>query len=171
MLQPRPSRSGTVSAGTVSAVTQLTVALLLATGVACQAQNTTNFPAIGHIDRFDPALDQLVAAEARIEVLCGGFEWSEGPAWVPEQGNKFGGFVLFSDIPHNAVMKWQESVGASIFLKPSGYTGAVDYGKEPGSNGLALDATGRLRTRPKTTPCFPGVAGWCSSIGDRRRVG
>ena len=41
-------------------------------------------------------------------------------------------------------MKWQESVGASIFLKPSGYTGAIDYGKEPGSNGLALDATGRL---------------------------
>ena len=154
MLQPRPCRSGAVSARAVSAravsaravsaVTQLTVALLLATGVACQAQNTTNFPAIGHIDRFDPALDQLVAAEARIEVLCGGFEWSEGPAWVPEQGNKFGGFVLFSDIPHNAVMKWQESVGASIFLKPSGYTGAVDYGKEPGSNGLALDATGRL---------------------------
>jgi gluconolactonase len=41
-------------------------------------------------------------------------------------------------------MKWQESIGASVFLKPAGYTGAVDYGKEPGSNGLALDSKGRL---------------------------
>jgi gluconolactonase len=108
------------------------------------AQNTTNFPTIGKVEQFDPQLEQLIAKDAVIQVLCGGFEWSEGPVWVPEAGNKFGGYVLFSDIPHNAVMKWQESIGASVFLKPAGYTGAVDYGKEPGSNGLALDSKGRL---------------------------
>ena len=124
---------------------QMIAALFILTFVAsAQAQNTTNVPTIGHVDRFEPALDQLLATDAKIEVLCGGFEWSEGPVWVPEQGNKFGGYVLFSDIPHNAVMKWQEGIGASVFMKPAGYTGVADYGKEPGSNGLALDAMGRL---------------------------
>ena len=108
------------------------------------AQNTTNFPQIGHVDRFDASLDTLIAKDAVIEVLCGGFEWAEGPVWVPEKENKFGGFVLFSDIPHNRVMKWQEGKGVSIFMKPAGYTGVADYGREPGSNGLALDAAGRL---------------------------
>ena len=110
----------------------------------CCAQNTTNFPNFGHVDRFDASLDQLIAPNAKIEVLCGGFEWAEGPVWVSETGNKYGGFVLFSDIPHNAIMKWQEGVGASIFMQPAGYTGVADYGKEPGTNGLALDAKGRL---------------------------
>lgn len=108
------------------------------------AQNTTNFPRIGHIDRFDEALDSLVDKDASIEVLCGGFDWAEGPVWVSEQGNPAGGYLLFSDIPNNAVMKWQEGTGASVFMKPAGYTGVVDYGREPGSNGLALDADGHL---------------------------
>lgn len=111
---------------------------------ACQAQNTTHFPVIGHVDRFDASLDNLVSKDAKIEVLCGGFEWAEGPVWVPEAGNKFGGYVLFSDVPRNVVMKWQEASGATVFMKPAGYTGVADYGREPGSNGLALDASGRL---------------------------
>ena len=113
-------------------------------GNTCSAQNTTNFANIGSVDRFDASLDELISKDAKIEVLCGGFEWAEGPVWVPEAGNEFGGYVLFSDIPQNVVMKWQEGVGASVFMKPSGYTGVADYGKEPGSNGLALDASGRL---------------------------
>lgn len=119
----------------------------LALGVASSlvwGQNTTNFPSIGHVDRFDRALDNLIAPEAKIEVLAGGFEWAEGPVWVPEEGNSFGGFVLFSDIPNNAVMKWQEGQGISTYMKPAGYTGVADYGREPGSNGLALDSKGRL---------------------------
>ncbi len=121
----------------------LVILLLLLVGIA-PAQNTTNFPRIGHVDRFDASLDKIIGKDAVIEVLCGGFEWAEGPVWVPEKSNKFGGFVLFSDIPHNAVMKWQEGVGASVYMKPAGYTGVADYGREPGSNGLALDAAGRL---------------------------
>jgi gluconolactonase len=117
----------------------LSLLIAVASDSVVLAQNTTNFPTIGQVEQFDPQLEQLIAKDAVIQVLCGGFEWSEGPVWVPEAGNKFGGYVLFSDIPNNAVMKWQESIGASVFLKPSGYTGAVDYGKEPGSNGLALD--------------------------------
>ncbi len=132
-------------AGQVSVTSRLAAILLVTLSVtSLEAQNTTNFPHIGHVDRFDESLDQLIAADARIEVLCGGFEWAEGPVWVPEAGNRFGGYVLFSDIPHNAVIRWQEGTGASTFMKPAGYTGVADYGKEPGSNGLALDSAGRL---------------------------
>jgi gluconolactonase len=65
--------------------------------------------------------------------------WSEGPVWI-----KDGGYLLFSDIPRNSVMKWSEKDGLSLFLKPSGYTGLGDYSKEPGSNGLITDPQGRL---------------------------
>jgi gluconolactonase len=126
---------------TILSITALLFVLI--PGIAV-SQNTTNFAQIGHVDRFDRGLDNLIAKDARIEVLCGGFDWAEGPVWVPEKENKFGGFILFSDIPHNAVMKWQEGVGASVFMKPAGYTGVADYGREPGSNGLALDASGQL---------------------------
>ena len=121
-----------------------TALLLICLHGTVAGQNTTNFAHIGRVDRFNSALDELIAKDAKIEVLCGGFDWSEGPVWVPQENNKFGGYVLFSDIPHNAVMKWQEGVGASLFMKPAGYTGVADYGREPGSNGLALDAQGQL---------------------------
>ena len=38
------------------------------------AQNTTNLAHIGRVDRFDAALDELIAKDAKIEVLCGGFD-------------------------------------------------------------------------------------------------
>jgi gluconolactonase len=102
-------------------------------------QNRPNFPTIGTVIRNDPRLDRLIPPDARIEVLASGFEWAEGPVWV-----KDGGYLLFSDIPRNSVMKWKEGEGISVFLKPSGYTGVTDYGREPGSNGLLIDAQGRL---------------------------
>lgn len=97
-----------------------------------------DYPAMGVIERLDPALDKLVPAGAVIEKLAEGFTWTEGPVWMPE------GFLLFCDIPANAVMRWEEGTGASLFLRPSGYTGAEPRGGESGSNGLARDARGRL---------------------------
>jgi gluconolactonase len=41
-------------------------------------------------------------------------------------------------------MKWEEGKGVSTYLFPSGYTGATDYGGEPGCNGLLLDSKGQL---------------------------
>ncbi len=107
--------------------------------VAVFAQDTTNFPVLGKVVRLDPKLDELLAPDARLEVISCCFDWSEGPTW-----DRKGGFLLFSDIPRNSVMKWKEGEGISLFLKPSGYTGAVPYGKEPGSNGLLMDPEGRL---------------------------
>jgi gluconolactonase len=101
----------------------------------------TDGEVLGTIERLDPTFDKLVPKDARIEVLVGGFTWSEGPVWVPDET---GGYLLFSDIPRNSVFRWKEGEGVSLFLRPSGYTGNTFYGSEPGSNGLLLDPQGRL---------------------------
>jgi gluconolactonase len=95
---------------------------------------------IGEIERLDPAFDKLVPLGGEIEVLAEGFEWSEGPVWV-----KDGGYLLFSDIPRNQIVQWKPDAGISVFLQPSGYTGRQKFaGEEPGTNGLVIDAQGRL---------------------------
>ncbi len=74
---------------------------------------------IGQIERLDPAFDHLVPGDATIEVLASGFEWSEGPVWVPRTRS-----LLFSDIPHNRIVSWNERDGISTFREPAGYTGS-----------------------------------------------
>jgi gluconolactonase len=93
----------------------------------------------GKIVMLDPELKTVLDPSATIEQLGEGYEWSEGPAW-----NKRAGYLVFSDIPRNSVMKYQPGEGVSLFLKPSGYDGAGEYSAESGSNGLLYDAAGRL---------------------------
>ena len=91
------------------------------------------------IERLDPALDKLIAPDAKIEVLAQGHDWTEGPLWI-----KRGGYLLFSDIPKNSIYRWKEGEGEKLYLQPSGYTGKEPRGGETGSNGLILDREGRL---------------------------
>ncbi len=92
------------------------------------------------IVRLDPRFDKLVPKGAKLEKIADGFTWVEGPVW-----NRQDQALLFSDIPANTVFKWKEGQGARPFLTPSGYTGTAPFsGKEPGSNGLTLDANGKL---------------------------
>ena len=93
---------------------------------------------LGRIERLDPALDVLLDKGAAIEKLAVGFDWSEGPVWMP------GGYLLFSDVPMNAIFKWEPKGGVIIHISPSGYTGTKRRGGEPGSNGLTRDQQGRL---------------------------
>jgi len=88
----------------------------------------------------DLALDELVPAGAKIEKLAGGFLFTEGPVWVRD-----GDYLLFSDPNNNLIYRWSEDDGVSIYRTHSGYTGTDigEYG-QPGSNGLTLDAQGRL---------------------------
>ncbi len=109
-----------------------------ATSLSLVAQSPTT---LGRIERLDPALNELIAEDAKLEVLAAGFTWTEGPVWVADDG---GGHLLFSDIPRNSIFRWSESRGIELFMRPSGYTGVSYYGLEPGSNGLALDGEGRL---------------------------
>jgi gluconolactonase len=90
------------------------------------------------IERLDPALDELIAADASVEKLAEGFTWSEGPTW-------FQGSVVFSDVPENIAYQWKPGAPkADVFLKPSGLTTPTPGFREQGSNGLSVDAKGHL---------------------------
>ena len=97
------------------------------------------YPKFGTVERLDPKLDSLIPPTAEIEKLAEGFDWSEGPIWI--QG---GNYLLFSDVPRNVVFRWKEGEGTTEFLFPSGYTGSIPRGGEPGSNGLTVDESGRV---------------------------
>lgn len=92
------------------------------------------------IVRNDPRLDALIPPGATIERIADGFAWLEGPLWDARAKG-----LLFSDIPANAIHLWRPGAGTTRLLSPSGYTGKEPFtGREPGSNGLAFDAMGRL---------------------------
>jgi gluconolactonase len=105
-----------------------------------KAAASKTYPSFGKIERMDPRLDQIIPKDAVLEKLAEGFDWSEGPVWDRKRG-----YLLFSDIPPNKVMKWKEGEGVTLFLQPAGYTGTQPTDSpEPGSNGLLTDSQGRL---------------------------
>jgi gluconolactonase len=68
---------------------------------------------------------------AKVERLATGMRWCEGPVWFGD-----GRYLLWSDIPNNCLMKWEEETGAvSVFRKPS-----------HNANGNTRDRQGRLIT-------------------------
>ena len=73
-------------------------------------------------------LMRIVPETAQIERLATGFQFTEGPVW-----NSSGGYLLFSDIPGNRIIKYTPGEGISDFRVPSGK-----------SNGLTFDREGRL---------------------------
>jgi gluconolactonase len=84
-----------------------------------------------NIKFLDPRFAPLVLGNAAIEVIAGGCRFTEGPVW-------FGDLrcLLWSDIPNDRMMKWEEETGAvSVFRKPSHY-----------ANGNTRDRQGRLIT-------------------------
>lgn len=90
---------------------------------------------------LDPRFDRLVPPGTVVERVAHGLTWVEGPAWDRQHQR-----LLFTDIPNNVVYAWDPAAGLKEFLKPSGYTGSAPFpsGAEPGANGLAFDAQGRL---------------------------
>ena len=105
--------------------------LLCALVVAASAAG----PAAAQTDAFR----QLVPPGAEVERLAEGFTWSEGPVWRPAEGD-----LLFSDVPENTVYRWSDADGLSVYLRPSGLAFAGGHAGDTGSNGLVLDAEGRL---------------------------
>jgi gluconolactonase len=104
------------------------------------------------IIRLNPAVDEIVPADAKVEKLAGDFGFLEGPVWVRK-----GGYLLFSDIPANVIRKWNPNDGTvSVYLPYSGFTGTddsiagmqVNNGRAMvnllGSNAVTLDPQGRV---------------------------
>jgi gluconolactonase len=103
---------------------------------SCTSQK---YPTTGSVLRLTPELDQVIAPGTLPEILAEGFDWSEGPLWLPGQKK-----VIFSDVPTNSIFEWSERDGLKLYLKPSGYTDTIARGGETGSNGLILDGNGQL---------------------------
>jgi gluconolactonase len=86
----------------------------------------------------DPAVHVLDASFAKfrifnaaVERLATGCRWAEGPVWFGD-----GRYLLWSDIPNNRILKWEEETGTvSVFRKPSN-----------NANGNTRDRQGRLVT-------------------------
>ncbi|MBI5716391.1 MAG: SMP-30/gluconolactonase/LRE family protein [Burkholderiales bacterium] len=85
-----------------------------------------------HTDTFeilDPRFERLALGNVHLEKLATGFRWAEGPAWLAA-----GRYLVWSDIPNNRVMRWDETDGSvSVFQQPS-----------LNANGHTVDREGRL---------------------------
>jgi gluconolactonase len=80
---------------------------------------------------LDPRFHRLVVPIAAIERIASGFRFTEGPAYYGD-----GRYLLFSDIPNDALLRWDEITGALATLRqPAGYP-----------DGNTRDRQGRLVT-------------------------
>ena len=78
---------------------------------------------------IDPRFRKLAFGNVRVEKLWTGCRWAEGPAWFAA-----GRYLLWSDIPNDRVMRWDETDGSvSVFRQPAMNT-----------NGHFVDLQGRL---------------------------
>jgi gluconolactonase len=93
-----------------------------------------HLPATRYPDPRVEALDPRFTARqgnAGIERIATGFRWAEGPVYFPA-----GGYLLWSDIPNNRILRWLEEDGhVSVFRSPSNF-----------ANGNTRDREGRLVT-------------------------
>ena len=83
------------------------------------------------INALDPRFEKYWLKLSAVERLATGLRWAEGPVWFGD-----GRYLLWSDIPNNRILKWEEETGAvSIYRKPSNF-----------ANGHTRDRQGRLVT-------------------------
>ena len=81
------------------------------------------------IEVLDARFAALRLFSSSVEQLATGFHWAEGPVWFGD-----GRFLLFSDIPNDRILRWDDCSGAlAEFRRPSN-----------NANGLARDRQGRL---------------------------
>ena len=100
----------------------LALAMTLSAASAAEPIRSFSAPyeAFGEIERLDPALDRLLAPGVTMVKLAEGFNWSEGPVWMPKEQQ-----LIFSDVPENIAYRWREGHGVDIFLQPSGLTTTI----------------------------------------------
>jgi gluconolactonase len=79
----------------------------------------------------DPSFGRYRLGLAKVERIASNMRWCEGPVWFGD-----GRYLLWSDIPNNRMMRWDEETGAvNVFRKPSN-----------NANGNTRDRQGRLLT-------------------------
>ncbi len=77
------------------------------------------------VTRTDPAIDALVARNARAELMATNFGLNEGPVWVPEGRS---GYLLIGGLLDNVLYKITPDKQVSVFMERAGFTGTdVSY--------------------------------------------
>src|SRR5438309_10132216 len=109
------TRDATSIARLKGAFTSMRQHILLVIAFTFLASFSPGAQSTGEVIRLSNRIDEIVPADARIEQLAEGFGFIEGPVWARE------GWLLFSDIPRNVIMKWSPSGSVSVFRKQSGY--------------------------------------------------
>jgi gluconolactonase len=105
-------------------------ATVAARSVFAQWQPSQRYPD-PQIKIIDPGFAKYRIGNAKVERIATGMRWAEGPVWFGD-----GRYLLWSDIPNNRIMRWDEETGAvSVFRKPSN-----------NANGNTRDRQGRLVT-------------------------
>ncbi len=79
---------------------------------------------------YDRRFRDLTVPIANVEVLFDGCRWAEGPVWFGD-----GGFLVWSDIPNNRMLRWVPDLGVGVFRADSNF-----------ANGNTRDREGRLVT-------------------------
>lgn len=83
------------------------------------------------IQTLDPRFEKYRIFSAAVERLYTGCRWAEGPVWFGD-----GRYLLWSDIPNNRILKWEEETGqVSTYRRPTDF-----------ANGHTRDRQGRLVT-------------------------
>ena len=92
----------------------------------------------GSVLRLDAALDQIVAKDAVIQKLAGGFQFAEGPLWRPQAQ-----VLWFSDVVGNVVRQWSPNGEVKVLIqKAGGDSGNLPRGGFVGPNGEVADKDG-----------------------------
>ena len=73
------------------------------------------------ITRSDPAIDALIATDAKVEFVANGFGLDEGTTWVRD--GKGSGFLLLGGLLDNVLYKITSDNTVSVFMEKAGYTG------------------------------------------------
>src|SRR5258708_102627 len=101
------------------------------------------------------ALDKRFKARvgnAAIERIATGFRWAEGPVYFRD-----GGYLLWSDIPNNRIMRWLEDDGhLSVFRANSNYANGNTRDRE--GRLITCEHDSRRVTRTKPAPPTPALS-------------
>jgi gluconolactonase len=73
------------------------------------------------ITRSDPALDQIIAPDAKIEVMASGFGINEGVIWIPDGKS---GYLLVCSLIDNVIYKITMDHKITVFMEKAGYSGS-----------------------------------------------
>jgi gluconolactonase len=123
----------------MKALYTVSLAALLAGCSSAPAPDPVPAPkGVGTIVRLDPAFDSLVAKDAIIEKVAGGFQFTEGPVWRPE------GLLWFSDVTGNVVRSVTPTGQVTVLIQKAGGETNAPAGSFIGPNGMVSDKDGTV---------------------------